>query len=70
MGDIVLFAKNKIKQILLDVLDMLGRWLKDRCLVLNANKSKIVVFNKKKSKEKIEKWKWKDKSIQEVKELK
>lgn len=65
--DIVILAKNGVA--LLNMMDTLGRFLKDRELTLSAEKSKILVFNKK-GRKKIEKWKWKNKDLQEVKEFK
>lgn len=65
--DILVLAKNRVA--LLGMMDTLGRFLRKRDLILNADKSKIVVFNKE-SREKMEKWKWKNKDIQEVIEFK
>lgn len=43
--DIVILAKNRVA--LLDMMDTLGRFLKDRELTLSAEKSKVLLFNKK-----------------------
>lgn len=43
----------------------LKRFLKERKLVLNVDKTKIVVFNRK-GKEKKEKWIWEERRIEEV----
>jgi len=51
----VLLAKNKVA--LIDTMDTLRRFLKDRKLELCAEKTKTAVFNKH-GKEKKETWKW------------
>lgn len=51
--DIVVLAKNR--EALLDMMDTLGRFLKERKLELSAEKSKIIVFNRK-GREKNEVW--------------
>lgn len=43
--DIVILAKNRVA--LLDMMDTLGRFLKNRELTLSAEKFKVLVFNKK-----------------------
>lgn len=52
--DIVVLAKNR--EALLDMMDTLGRFFKERKLDLSAEKSKIIVFNRK-GREKMEVWK-------------
>lgn len=47
----------------------LGRFLQNRGLKLNANKTKIMLFNKT-GKEKKEKWNWKKEQIEEVDKFK
>ncbi|XP_032673718.1 uncharacterized protein LOC116845308 [Odontomachus brunneus] len=54
---------------MLDMMDTLKKFLKERRLELSTEKTKIVVFNRK-GRERKEKWKWKDKGIEEVKEFK
>lgn len=65
--DLVLMAKNR--EALRDMLDTLRKFLKDRKLVLNVNKTKIVVFNKI-GKTKKEKWMWENREIEEVRKFK
>lgn len=52
--DMVLIAKNR--EALLDMMSVLKRFLRDRGLILNVEKTKVLVFNRKR-KEKKEKWK-------------
>lgn len=65
--DMVLVAKNR--EALKEMLSVLKRFLKDRDLVLNVEKTKVLVFNRKK-KEKREKWKWGNKEVEEVQNFK
>jgi len=65
--NIVLLARNKVA--LEDMMLTFGRFLKDRKLELNVDKSKILVFNRKK-KERKEEWKWKGKEMEEVQSFK
>lgn len=52
--DIVLVAKNR--EVLMDMMDILRRLLRERSLTLNTEKIKVLVFNKT-GKERKEKWK-------------
>jgi len=61
--DIVLLARNKVA--LEDIMLTFGRFLKETKLQLNVEKSKIMVFNRKK-RERKEVWKWKGREIEEV----
>jgi len=61
--DVVLLARNKVA--LEDMMRTTAKFLKERKLELNAEKSKIMVFNRKK-RERKEVWKWKGKEIEEV----
>lgn len=65
--DLVLVAKNR--EALLDMMDTLRRFTKERKLILNTEKTKIMVFNKG-GKEKKEKWRWEGKEIEEVQNFK
>lgn len=70
--DIILLAKNEVA--LEDMTSTLKGFLRDRSLVLNVEKTKIVVFNrtkrtKSKGKDK-SKWRWGKKCIEEVKSFK
>jgi len=65
--DIVLLARNKVA--LEDMMLTFSRFLKERKLELNTDKSKILVFNRKKNERK-EEWKWKGKVIEEVQSFK
>lgn len=58
----VLLAKNK--KVLLEMMAIFKRFCKNRDLKLNAEKKKILVFNRKK-KEKMERWKWGKEVIEE-----
>lgn len=60
-------AKNKV--VLLDMLGTFRRFLKKRGLMLNAGKTKVMVFNKN-EKEKAEKWIWGGEKLEEVKAFK
>lgn len=61
--DIVLVAKNR--DAIVDMMGTFRRFLRDRKLELSADKTKILVFNKK-GRERKEIWKWGDKDIEEV----
>jgi len=62
--DVVLIAKNR--EALEDMIDMLKRFLKDRKLELNVEKTKVMIFNSRgKLGRKV--WKWGSKKIEEVK---
>lgn len=63
----VILTKNK--EALLDMMETLGKFLKERNLKLSTEKSKVLVFNRK-GKGKDNKWKWKDKEIEKVKGFK
>jgi len=65
--DVVLIAKNR--EAMLDMMSTMKRFLKDRGMVLNADKSKMLVFNRK-GREKKEKWNWNSKEIEEVQSFK
>jgi len=65
--DIVLLARNR--DALEDMMRTLEKFLKKRKLELNVEKSKIMVFNRKK-RERNEVWKWKGKNIEEVQNFK
>lgn len=65
-ADIVIVAKNRVA--LLDMLGTFRRFLKERGLILNAGKTKMV-FNKN-EKEKAEKWIWGGEKLEEVKAFK
>ena len=52
--DMILLAKNR--EALIEMMAIFRKFCKDRDLKLNAEKTKVVVFNRKK-KEKMEKWK-------------
>lgn len=65
-ADIVIVAKNKVA--LLDMLGTFRRFLDKRGLMLNAGKTKVMVFNKN-EKEKAEKWIWGGEKLEEVKYL-
>jgi len=65
--DLVILAKNR--EAMLDMLQTLKRFLKERDMELNTEKSKMLVFNRKR-KEKKERWEWNKKEIEEVQEFK
>jgi len=65
--DIVLLTRNKVA--LEDMMRTLERFLKKRKLELNVEKSKIMVFNRKR-RERKKVWKWKGKEIEEVQSFK
>lgn len=64
--DMMLVAKNR--EALLDMMGTLGRFLKERELVLNVEKTKVMIFNGKK-KEKKGTWKWEGKEMEEEQEF-
>lgn len=61
--DIVLLAKNR--EALLDMMGSLGKFLRDRDLILNTGKTKVLVFGKS-GRARKEKWVWDDGEIEEV----
>ncbi|XP_071582471.1 uncharacterized protein [Temnothorax nylanderi] len=61
--DMVLVAKNR--KALLDMMSMLKRFLKERKLELNTEKTKVLVFNSKGKRGRMT-WKWGEKIIEEV----
>lgn len=63
-ADIILLVKDR--EAMLAMLDTLRKFLKERKLILNANKPKVLVFNKN-WKEKTEAWKWREEYLEEVK---
>lgn len=65
--DIILLAKNK--EAMEDMMQTLKRFLKERDMILSAEKTKIMVFNKAGNKTK-ESWKWEKDKIEEVNEFK
>ncbi|XP_039302249.1 uncharacterized protein LOC120357026 [Solenopsis invicta] len=65
--DLVLLAKNR--EAMGDMMEILGRFLKERNLKLNTDKSKMMVFNKDGRKKK-RKWEWGKKEIEEVQTFK
>lgn len=62
--DMVLLAKNR--EALLGMMEAFKSFCKDRELILNTEKTKLLIFNKK-GRDKKEKWKWRGKEIEEVK---
>lgn len=65
--DMVLLARNR--EALMDMIGTLRKFLKDRRLELNTEKTKVVVFNKK-GRERKEVWKWEGKEMEEAKNFK
>ena len=65
--DLILLAKNK--EAVTDMMGTLRRFLKDRKLDLNVEKSKVMVFNSG-GREKKRKWIWEGKEIEEVQNFK
>ncbi|XP_077277120.1 uncharacterized protein LOC143905535 [Temnothorax americanus] len=67
--DIVFLAKNR--EAMLDIMDTVRKFFRERKMILCTDKTKMVVFNRK-GREKVEKWKWgiKGKEIEEVKTFK
>lgn len=63
----VLLVKNR--DALLDMMDMFKKFCKERNLMLNVEKTKVLVFNRKR-KERMEKWLWGRKIIEEVQNFK
>lgn len=66
--DIVLLAKSPEE--MKEMMRRMKRYLEKRDLVLNTNKSKLMVFKKERGTKKKEKWKWGDKEIEEKKSFK
>jgi len=66
-GDIVLLAKNK--EALEDMIGTFRKFLRNRKLELNVEKSKILVFNRENN-EKKERWKWRGERIEKVQTFK
>lgn len=62
--DMIILAKNR--EGLMDIIDTLKKVLKDKELVLNTEKTKVIAFNRS-GKEKLGKWKWENKELEEVK---
>lgn len=60
--DMVLLAKNR--EALLGMMEAFKSFCTDRELILNTEKTKLLIFNKKESDRK-EKWKWEGKEIEE-----
>lgn len=61
--DMVLLAKNR--EALMDMMNTLKRFLKERELILSVEKTKVIVFNgKRKGKKEI--WKWGSENLEEV----
>lgn len=67
--DMVIMAKNR--ETLLDMMYMntLRKYLKEKGLILNTEKTKVLVFNRKR-KEKKEKWTWEGAKLEEVQNFK
>jgi len=65
--DLVLLAKNR--EAMVDMMSTLKIFLKDRDMELNTEKSKMLIFNRKR-REKKERWEWNKKEIEEVQEFK
>lgn len=63
----VLVAKNR--EALLDMMSTLKRFLRERELELNTEKTKVLVFNNKGKKDR-KAWKWDNKEIEEVESFK
>jgi len=65
--NLVLLTKNEesIKK-----MRRLERYLKDKNLQLNTEKSKMLCFRKERGRRRIVKWMWKGKEIEEMSELK
>lgn len=71
-ADDMILLGNTIEQTIgtiLDILSILGKFLKEKDLMLNVDKTKAVIFNKP-GKEKKENWIWKGKRLKEVKDFK
>lgn len=66
--DIMLLAED-LKD-LKDVIDRFGRYLGGKELQLNVDKSKVMIFQKGRRKEKKEEWSWKEQSLETVKKFK
>ena len=65
--DMVLLAKNRVG--LMDMMDTLRRFLKEKGLELNIDKTKVMIFNRN-GKEKIGKWLWEGRELEEVSSFK
>lgn len=65
--DTVLLVKNR--EALIEMMAIFKKFCKDRDLILNTEKTKVVVFNRKR-KEKMERWKWGKEMIEEVQNFK
>lgn len=65
--DIVLLAKNK--QDLKGMMKRLKKYIEKRGLMLNSEKSKVMVFEKGRSSARRREWKWGEDNIEEVKEI-
>lgn len=66
--DIVLLAKNE--EDLRSMLKRFRKFITRKDLILSAEKSKILVFEKRRGRKKKREWKWREESIEEVKEIK
>lgn len=60
-------AKNR--EVLLDIIQTMKKFINKRKLVLCTEKTKVLVFNRR-NRERKESWKWKEKEIEEVKVFK
>jgi len=65
--NMVLVAKNR--EAMMDMYDTLGRFLRERNITLNTEKTKVMIFNKDR-KDKTENWKWRGAKLEEVKVFK
>jgi len=66
--DLVLLAKNE--ESMKETMKRLERYLRNKNLQLNAEKSKMLCFRKGRGRRKRIKWRWKGKRIEEVTEFK
>jgi len=66
--DLVLLAKNK--ESMKKIMRRLERYLRDKNLQLNAEKSKMLCFRKRGGRRRRVKWMWKGKRTEEVSEFK
>jgi len=66
--DLVLLAKNE--ESMKETMKSLERYLRNKNLQLNAEKSKMLCFRKGGGRRRRTKWRWKEKSIEEVTEFK
>lgn len=62
--DMVLLAKNR--EALLGMMEAFKSFCKDRGLILNTEKTKLLIFNKK-GRDRREVWRWRGREIEEVK---